>query len=306
MLSKETIESTAAKSATEVKNDQELRVPCYCEENVWRLAHRRINNKKSNIENEPKRQKKNQIQKISTNEESSTTNNTTTMHDYVVFISNPLKACPMYRQKACKNKDYVCWDYHVILLSSSKNITSANEKEVLSNKNNSNVDNIITNVHDIDSVLPYPCSLDEYIKKSFCFLYSEHVEDECKTKYAPWFRLIKSDLFLKYFYSDRLHMFDEKNGIWQADPPLYDCIMIGKKYDDDNNNKIDEYNDGKSASNNESSSTIANHNSKSTFSNLEMYINIDVVDNVTTVESSSSKKYGIVLNIDSIRRLFEI
>ena len=32
-------------------------------------------------------------------------------------------------------------------------------------------------------------------------------------------------------------MFDEKNGIWQADPPLYDCIMIGKKYDNDINNE---------------------------------------------------------------------
>ena len=102
-------------------------------------------------------------------------------------------------------------------------------------------------------------------------------------------------------------MFDKKNGIWQADPPLYDCIMIGKKYDDDDDNSIDEYNGKKSLSKNDCSPTsTANQNGNNSASNLEMYINMDVVDNITTIASSSTKKYGIVLNVDSIRRLFEI
>ena len=33
---------TAAETALSCASDRDLRVPCYCEENVWRLAHRRL------------------------------------------------------------------------------------------------------------------------------------------------------------------------------------------------------------------------------------------------------------------------
>ena len=40
---------------------------------------------------------------------------------------------------------------------------------MLSSKNNCNDDNVITNVDDIDSELPYSCSLNEHIKNYFVF-----------------------------------------------------------------------------------------------------------------------------------------
>jgi hypothetical protein len=78
---------TAAETALQVKIDQEIRVPCFCEENVWRLAYRKTHQEPEN-------------------------------RFFVVFISNPMKYVPMFQQLASGNVDSpCCWDYHVILLS---------------------------------------------------------------------------------------------------------------------------------------------------------------------------------------------
>jgi hypothetical protein len=78
---------TAAETALQVNNGQDLRVPCYCEENVWRLAHRKTHQEPEN-------------------------------RYYVAFISNPMKYVPMFQQLASGNVDEpCCWDYHVILIS---------------------------------------------------------------------------------------------------------------------------------------------------------------------------------------------
>ena len=90
---KETMESAstscpAAKTALEAHSDQDLRVPCYCEENVWRLAYRRLHFRDDQ-----------------------------NLHYYVLFISNPNKCVPMFQQLAAKDRRTpVFWDYHVILL----------------------------------------------------------------------------------------------------------------------------------------------------------------------------------------------
>ena len=183
-IDKEIGELPAATSSIQVNNDQELRVPCYCEENVWRLAYRRHNNRiKVDLTTEE------QIEVPS-------------IFDYVAFISNPIKSCPMYCQKARVNECCV-WDYHVILISSSKDINVCeapdNDKDVANSKSNNDETTkiTVTNVHDIDSVLPYPCPLNEYLRKAFCFLFSDQIEDQCKSKYAPMFRYVKP--LLKYF-----------------------------------------------------------------------------------------------------------
>ena len=96
-------------------------------------------------------------------------------------------------------------------------------------------------------------------------------------------------------------MFDLSNQGWLAKPPLYDCIMIGKKYDTMN---------GKECSDTPSSNDIQSENStniaicKNNSSNLDMYINMKVED-INSTSSSINDKYGTVLNIDGLRRLFD-
>jgi hypothetical protein len=78
---------TAAETALQVNTDKEIRVPYFCEENVWRLAYRKTHQ-------EPEK------------------------GYFVAFISNPMKYVPMFQQLASDNVDTpCCWDYHVILLS---------------------------------------------------------------------------------------------------------------------------------------------------------------------------------------------
>jgi hypothetical protein len=80
--------SEAAQTALEALSDRAVRVPFYCEENVWRLAHR----------------------------------HSTTTNCHVVFISNARQCVAMYHQLA--GEDGPCfWDYHVILIKTENSKT---------------------------------------------------------------------------------------------------------------------------------------------------------------------------------------
>lgn len=77
----------AAISAMEASSDHSLRVPFYCEENVYRLAVRKSQTKREAESN------------------------------YVVFVSSEAQCVPMYYQLAGKTPLTACfWDYHVLLL----------------------------------------------------------------------------------------------------------------------------------------------------------------------------------------------
>lgn len=159
---------TAAESSLQVSRDEELRTPFFCEENVWRLAYRKLN--------EPSADRY-----------------------YVVFISNAVKSVPMFHQRASSDPDRACcWDYHVILLRDS----------------NGQVD-----VLDTDSRLPYPSALGDYLRDSFPY--------DGPAPYLPQFRLIEASLFLQHFSSDRMHMYNQQKGQWNANLPDYDCILSG-------------------------------------------------------------------------------
>lgn len=128
---------SAAETAMQAPSDQSLRVPCYCEENVWRLVYRKLH----------------------------TPNGDSDVEYYVVFISNPLKCVPMFHQLASTNASRPCyWDYHVILISHSK------------------VDHSLSLVFDMDSRLPFPCSLDVYLTNAF------PPNIEWPEQYLPFFR----------------------------------------------------------------------------------------------------------------------
>jgi hypothetical protein len=146
------VKSSAAETALQARSDGALRSPCYCEENVWRLAHRKLYSKDNNDNNN--------------------VNNDNRQY-YAVFVSNPEKCVPMFYQLAESNPQKACfWDYHVILLSSSKGDGGGEEEGTG------------TLVHDIDSHLPYPCPLSEYSQSSFPDI------DTCPEEYAPMFRCV--------------------------------------------------------------------------------------------------------------------
>lgn len=119
---------------------------------------------------------------------------------YVVFISNRVKSVPMFYQKASDDPlKCCCWDYHVLLIDA----TSGSGVQV----------------YDIDSSLPYPCHLNQYVSLSFPYDWPD--------AYAPQFRVVAAALYLEHFASDRSHMYTSHLQRWNAPPPPYDCILPG-------------------------------------------------------------------------------
>jgi hypothetical protein len=89
----------AATTALEAPSNEALRVACYCEENVWRLAHCKLSN----------------------NPDENTY--------YVVFVSNKQECVAMWHQIAAHKgpNSPVFWDYHVYLMETC----NANETTVV-------------------------------------------------------------------------------------------------------------------------------------------------------------------------------
>jgi hypothetical protein len=186
--------NSAKSTAISCPSEEKLRVPCYCEENVWRLAYRRLFG--------------------STTETTETTKDASIIIDkeneqfYVVFVSNDERCCPMNNQRASKKPNELCfWDYHVILIQCSK--LNVKKKSI-----------IFSQVLDMDSRLSYPCTLDDYLNGTFKL---DFIDNKASKKYSPKFRVVRAELFLPHFYSDRMHMYND--GKWSSPPPTYDCIL---------------------------------------------------------------------------------
>jgi protein N-terminal glutamine amidohydrolase len=116
---------------------------------------------------------------------------------FVIFVSSESQCVPMFHQLAQQSSTYPCfWDYHVLALE----ITKDGEPFIL----------------DIDSNLPYPCHLTNYL---------EHVfpKQNLPQSYRPLFRIVPADSFLFHFSSDRRHM-RRDDGTFSAPPPTYNCI----------------------------------------------------------------------------------
>ena len=184
-LGDEIIQSEAAKSALRCSSDHAARVPCYCEENVWRVAYRHLHRgEKLNVDGSGRQRY------------------------YAVFVSNPTRCCPMWSQRAVDDpNDPIFWDYHVILIG---RYDSTGE----------------TLVYDIDTNISlYPCPIGKYLCETFR---EECIHRDHQEQLAPRFRVIRAQLYLKHFCSDRLHMFDKDTGKWNATPPTYECIKRKK------------------------------------------------------------------------------
>ena len=148
----------AAKSALEAPSDISLRVPCYCEENVWRLAYRKIHQQRTiTLQQQQQQQQQQQCSY------------------HVAFVSNAKGCIPMFEQLAADDRETpVFWDYHVILFMTTTTTTTTNSDQ----------DTTIVKhfVLDIDSHLPSPCPLEDYIEGVF----PNH--SDWQNEYLPYFR----------------------------------------------------------------------------------------------------------------------
>ncbi|XP_078396008.1 protein N-terminal glutamine amidohydrolase isoform X1 [Cetorhinus maximus] len=117
---------------------------------------------------------------------------------YTVFISNDQKMVPIWSQQSGSGNEPVIWDYHVILLHDC----GGQHCEV----------------YDLDTTLPFPCAFDTYTKEAF------RSEDLIRPAFRRKMRVLRADLYLKTFASDRSHMKDV-NGMWRMTPPPYPCIQ---------------------------------------------------------------------------------
>jgi len=226
-------ETSAESTALQSPSDHDLRVPCYCEENAWRVAYRHLNTG-------------------TTTSSSSSGDNNVDWKYFIVFISNNRKCCPMFMQRALPKDDptdYVCWDYHVIVMRST--VQNNNDETTI----------VVSEVLDIDTwITPYPTPLSKYLVESF-----PHAADPNFNKqYLPLFNVVRAEDFIKDFYSDRMHMF--KDGKWNSPPPEYPPIMNGLKMDDNDS----EERDGLTGSNLDSYISMSGE-AKCVFTLAEMY-----------------------------------
>lgn len=99
----------------------------------------------------------------------------------VLFILNQTSRIALFGQNRADTHKPVIWDYHVILTA----------------EHNGNMV-----VFDFDSRCDFPVKLIDYFAETF------PQEIKLIKTYQPLFKSIKSDYYLKHFYSDRLHMKD--------------------------------------------------------------------------------------------------
>jgi len=275
-----------------ITRDHELRIPCYCEENSWRLVYRHCNAAAA----------------INANSIHSSEYNY-----HTVFVSNLPRRCSFYMQRAAAGSgtnEFVNWDYHVFVIrveaiAAAAAAEEADEKEEeLVTTKRGNERRTAVEALDVDTLLlPYPCPLGVYLDGSFP-QYSEQYHHRHTTTatneemevYRPYFRVVPAQQYLRYFYSDRMHMYNEDDGQWSAPPPKYLPIMNGLLELDDNNKTGRVLDRNNNKGDNDDDVNIIDQNIKTSGgSNLETYINM------FSNNDDDDDRYGKVYNLDQFR-----
>lgn len=128
----------------------------------------------------------------------------------VAFISNPRRQIPVWQQRASSHPSgFVLWDYHVLVLQRTAS-------DCL--------------VWDLDTTLPFPCSLSLYADAAL------QIGLPFRPEFCRFWRIISANEYLSNFASDRSHM-QLKDGSWQATPPTYPCIVAA----DGNTMRLNDY-----------------------------------------------------------------
>jgi hypothetical protein len=119
---------------------------------------------------------------------------------HVVFISNYLRCCPFWEQRAgAEGSEPILWDYHVILFT----------------RRSPDLDGC---VFDLDTRLDFPSGVEGYLQQTFRNVAL------LPTAYQPMFRVTSAVDYVATFSSDRSHMRDDR-GNWLAPPPTWPPIM---------------------------------------------------------------------------------
>uniref|UniRef100_A0A7S3QTK5 Protein N-terminal glutamine amidohydrolase n=1 Tax=Dunaliella tertiolecta TaxID=3047 RepID=A0A7S3QTK5_DUNTE len=135
---------------------------CYCEENVYHLCATLVESGQAK-----------DLDKL-----------------FVIFISNPNKKVPLFRQQASTAAEgLVVWDYHVLLvqLESDAAASKGPQPQAL--------------VWDLDTTLPFPCEGTQYAKEAL-----QATTLLLPPDFARFYRVVPALLYLEYFCSDRSHM----------------------------------------------------------------------------------------------------
>uniref|UniRef100_A0A3P9JK46 Protein N-terminal glutamine amidohydrolase n=1 Tax=Oryzias latipes TaxID=8090 RepID=A0A3P9JK46_ORYLA len=119
----------------------------------------------------------------------------------VIFISNDTRTVPLWRQKSGHDDRPVIWDYHVILLKVGVKSDSV--------------------IYDLDSVLPFPCTLRLYAAQAL------RSDRNLRPEYHRKLRVVPANSFLLNFASDRSHM-RNSDGTWKMPPPSYPPIFTAE------------------------------------------------------------------------------
>jgi protein N-terminal glutamine amidohydrolase len=120
----------------------------------------------------------------------------------VVFISNRNNSCILWGQKAGKGVEgLVLWDYHVLLLCKEET----------------------WKVWDLDTNFDLPAGFSFYVRSTF-----KLEEVKLADEFAPIFKVIDTQEFVRTFSSDRSHM-RKPDGTWNATPPEWPIIGDGKE-----------------------------------------------------------------------------
>lgn len=125
-------------------------------------------------------------------------------HTHVAIISNPLRKCPIWGQRASLlYGDPVVWDYHVILIQALPGATAQ--------------------VWDLDALIGAPAPLSAWWESAFPYM--QHMLPQ----FLPMFRLFSAQDYITLLSSDRRHMRDGHGG-WRAPPPPWPMIHDGASH----------------------------------------------------------------------------
>lgn len=122
---------------------------------------------------------------------------------FAVFISNARRCVPFqFQLSADTDAGGVCfWDYHVIGV-----MKGDRQSQPV--------------VYDIDSTLPFPCSLEQYVREALVkpMPNGQTYAQLCAYGLAHMFRVVHHPELLRKFSTDRRHMRDD-DGKYRAAPP---------------------------------------------------------------------------------------
>lgn len=122
---------------------------------------------------------------------------------FIAIVSNDLKQCPVWHQRAGRLGRPVLWDYHVLLVARAEDRWA---------------------VYDLDSDLPFPCAFETYCSEAF------RPDVSLDARFCQRFRVIPIADYAAVFASDRRHMRTADG--WNAPPPAYPPLRgIGAESD---------------------------------------------------------------------------